>query len=130
MKLRRRGLALAVVRDPPDHRVPVNEEDLGGFEIDAGAPVQIGRIADAVSPSPGGSGFVLAGRGRAAAGCCIGKHLGQRPVVASSRLVTRVGMKVGLGVTSIDSITLGDGGRSGRTRVAAVSGARIRVSSL
>src|ERR1017187_654745 len=52
MKLRRRGLALAVVRDPPDHRVPVNEEDLAGFEIDAGAPVQIGRIADAVSPSP------------------------------------------------------------------------------
>ncbi len=28
MKLRRRGLALALVRDPRDHRVPTSEEDL------------------------------------------------------------------------------------------------------
>ncbi len=89
MKLRRRGLALALARDPRDHRVPANEEDLADFETDVGAPVQICRIADAVRVrATGASDFVLAGRCRAAAGCCIGKHLGQRPTVASSRPVT------------------------------------------
>ena len=50
MKLRRRGLALALARDPRDHRVPANEEDLADFETDLAAPVQICRIADALSP--------------------------------------------------------------------------------
>jgi len=44
-------LALAWVRDPRDHRVSANEEDLADFETDVGAPVQICRIAHAVSPS-------------------------------------------------------------------------------
>jgi integrase/recombinase XerD len=34
MKLRRRGLALALVRDLRDHRAPVSEEDLADFETD------------------------------------------------------------------------------------------------
>jgi hypothetical protein len=80
-------LALALVRDPRDHRVPVNEEDLVDFETDMGAPVQICGIADAVSPGHGASDLVLAGCCRVAAGCCIGKHLGQLPTVASSRPV-------------------------------------------
>ena len=44
-------MALALVRDPRDHRVPANQEDLADLETDVGAPVQICRIADAVSPS-------------------------------------------------------------------------------
>src|SRR5205807_2340064 len=37
VKLSRRGLALALVRAPCDHRVPADEEDLADFEIDVGA---------------------------------------------------------------------------------------------
>jgi len=40
-------LALALVRDPRDHRVPANEEDLADFETDVGTSVTICRIADA-----------------------------------------------------------------------------------
>jgi hypothetical protein len=61
-------LALALVRDPRDHRVLVNEEDLVDCETDMGAPVQICGIADAVSPGHWrvrlGAGRVLPSRGR------------------------------------------------------------------
>jgi hypothetical protein len=105
--LRRRGLALAVVRDPRDHRAPTNEEDLADFEADLAAPVEIGRIADAAIltrpiscwPGTAESQPVLYRQApRPATG-------GRLPADQSHR----AGMKADFGATSIDSITLGDG---------------------
>ena len=45
VKLRRRGLTLALVRAPRDHRVPANEEDLADLETDVAAPVRIYKQA-------------------------------------------------------------------------------------
>ena len=47
MKLRRRGLALALVRDLRDHRAPVSEEDLADFETDALAGFVLARLGGA-----------------------------------------------------------------------------------
>jgi len=45
VKLRRRGLALALVRDLRDHRAPVSEEDLADFETDVLARFVVARAA-------------------------------------------------------------------------------------
>ena len=84
VELRRGGLALALVRAPCDYRVPADEEDLADFETDVGARADMPDRRCGESGPTGASGFVLAGRCRVAAGCCIG----QRPAVASGRPVT------------------------------------------
>ena len=45
VKLRRRGLALALVRDLRDHRAPVSEEDLADFETDVLAGFVLARAS-------------------------------------------------------------------------------------
>ena len=47
VKLRRRGLALALVSDLRDHRAPVSEEDLADFETDALAGFVLARLGGA-----------------------------------------------------------------------------------
>ena len=51
MKLRRRGLALALVRDPRDHRAPVSEEDLADFETDVLAGFVLARASAGLADS-------------------------------------------------------------------------------
>ncbi len=103
-------MALALVRDPRDHRVPANEEDLADFETDVGAPVQICRIADSGESEPLArptSCWPGAAESRPGAASTSTSASDRRWLLADQS--HWAGMKVGLGVTSIDSITLGDG---------------------
>src|SRR5262249_6450649 len=51
VKLRRRGLALALVRDLRDHRAPVGEEDLADFETDVLAGFVLARASAGLADS-------------------------------------------------------------------------------
>jgi hypothetical protein len=51
VKLRRRGLALALVRDLRDHRAPVSEEDLADFETDVLAGFVLARASAGLADS-------------------------------------------------------------------------------
>jgi hypothetical protein len=51
MKLRRRGLALTLVRDLRDHRAPVSGEDLADFETDVLAGFVLARASAGLADS-------------------------------------------------------------------------------
>ena len=51
VKLRRRGLALALVRDLRDHRAPVSEEDLADFETGVLAGFVLARASAGLADS-------------------------------------------------------------------------------